>query len=187
MDEAEEFEKEWDERQAGLETLFGKADEMHLHGLIPFLAGIEMGGTPDLLSFSHYNQGKLYVTCELVGSEEQRPNRNGQYELAVCHRGEENWGVDIICQLAHYTLGSEINHGETMDIKPMTPRWSKIVACVFKDIGHFEYFGKPANVICCIGITKRELRWCRENGSKSFLQKAPKGYIYSEKRRKSFV
>jgi hypothetical protein len=187
MSEEEQFEKQWKEREAGLESLFDKADEMVLHGVIPFFAGIEMGGTPDLISFSNYNDGKLYVTCELVGSEEQKPNKNGQYELAICHKDGEEWGVDIICKLAHYTLDEELNHGETMDIKPMTPRWSGIVAFLFKDIGHFTFFGKPANVVCCIGITKRELKWCWKNGGNTFFHKMPEGYIYTEKKRKSFI
>lgn len=187
MSEIEQFEKEWNERQLGLQSLFNKADEMHLHGTIPFAAGIELGGTPDVLSFSNYNNGKLFVTCELVGSEGQKPNKQGQYELAICHFDNENWGVNIITKLSYYTLENEINHGETMDIKPFTPFLSNIVAVIFKDIGHFSYFNNTANVICCIGITKKELKWCWENGAEAFFQKIPKDYIFTEKRRKSFV
>jgi hypothetical protein len=79
MDEAEPFEKQWNERPGGLESLFGKADEMVLHGVILFQMGTEMGGTPDVLSFSSYVDGKLHVTCELVGSEEQKPNNHGRW------------------------------------------------------------------------------------------------------------
>src|SRR5687768_1629970 len=67
-DEADELA----ERQRRLETVFGPADPLHLHGVIPFAFGFEMGGTADALSFSSFStDGILYVSCELVGSPNQ--------------------------------------------------------------------------------------------------------------------
>jgi len=175
-------------RVHALESVFGKSDETHLHGVIPFSLGYDMGGTADVISFSdHYQGAKLYVTCELVGNDDQRPNSKGQYELAVCHKEEEGWPVDLILNLAHYSLESAMDHGQTMDVDPATPQDSDISALIFKRIGEYDAFGKPANVICCIGITKKELDYCFENGSEALFSQLPERYILTEKNRKSFV
>ena len=176
------------ERQRGLELLLGPADDVHLHGVIPFLAGLELGGTPDVLTFSSYTDlGKLYVTCELVGTEEQLPNELGQYELAVCQKEPETWGLDLILKLSYYTLESPINHGETMDIGAAVPEGSNISAFLSRCLGMYTAFARKANVICCVGITERELEYCFEHGPSSLLKRMPQDYILTETKRDDFV
>jgi hypothetical protein len=183
---SDEWQKIWDSRMEGFERNFGKCDDIVLHATIPFEVGLDLGGSPDVVTFSEYINGKLYVTADLIGSE-QTPNSHGNYELAVAHQGKEDWGVDIICRLAYYTLTNVIDHGETMDIAQAVPENSTIVALLFKRIADFDHLGKPANVICCIGITQDELDYCFEYGSEEFFKKFPKSYILTEMYRKSHL
>jgi hypothetical protein len=184
--EVDEWQKIWDARMKGLEAHFGTCDKVHLHAIIPFEIGLDLGGSPDVVTFSEYTSGKLYVTADLIGSE-QKPNSYGNYELAVAHQGEEDWGVDIICRLAYYTLENVIDHGETMDIAEAVPECSTIVALLFKRIADFEHLGKPANVLCCIGITQDELDFCFEHGTKELLKRFPRSYLLTEMCRKSHL
>jgi hypothetical protein len=185
-DDADEWQRVWDARMAGLESHFGKCDRIHLHAPVPFCFGLETGGSPDVVTFSAYTDGKLYVTADLIGSE-QKPNSHGNYELAVVHQGKEDWGVGIICRLAYYTLENVIDDGETMDIAEAAPHGSTISALLFKRIADFEHPGGPANVICCIGITEDELEFCFEHGPVELLRRFPAGYLLTELRRKSHL
>jgi len=185
-DEADDWQRVWDARMAGLESHFGKSDDTHLHGTIPFEFGLEVGGSPDVVTFSKYTAGKFYVTADLIGSE-QKPNSHGNYELAVVHEGADDWGVNIICRLAYYTLDSVIDHGQTMDIGEAAPEGSTIAALLFKRIADFEHLGKPANVICCIGITQDELDFAFEHGTAELFQRLPVDYLLTDLRRKSHL
>lgn len=173
------WEKLWDARVKGMENTFGTHDPSVLHGTIPFHLGQDLGGTPDVLLFSGYTDGRLYVTADLIGSE-QVPNSSGNYELAVVHKSEEDWGVSIICQLAYYTLENPIEDGETMDIGSATPEGSSIEAFLFRRIADFDVLGNSANVICCIGITGAELAYKHKNGSKALIEKLGDKFLLTD-------
>ena len=187
MSEDKEWQEVWDARMKGLESAFGKCDKTHLHSTIPFDLGIDLGGSPDVVSFSGFTDGKLYVTTDLIGCADQKPNSHGNYELAVAHKGDEDWGIDIICRLAYYTLDNEIDDRETMDIGQATPDESTIEALLFKRIASFDFQGNPANVICCIGITKSELDFCLDKGTDALINKLPQGYVLTDLYRKDYV
>ena len=187
MTDEEMWEEIWNARMRGLEASFGKCDDTVLHAVVPFELGLNVDGSPDVVSFSNFTSGRLYVTAELIGSESQKPNSHGNYELAIAHQGDEKWGVDIICRLAYYTLDNVIEDGETMDIEEATPDGSTIEVLLFKQIASFDFRGSPANVICCVGITKDELEFCFEQGSSALIKKMPKNYVLTDFYRKSFL
>ena len=136
--------------------------------------------------FSSYTDGKLFVTADLIGSK-QAPNSAGKYELAVVHKGEEDWGVNIICQLAYYTLEKPIDDGETMSIGSATPEGSSIEAFLFRRIAEFDVLGNNANVICCIGITGAELKYKQKNGSTSLINKLGNKFLHTDLYRNSKI
>lgn len=175
-------------RLAGLESILGKSDDIHLHSTIPFDLGQDVGGSPDIIPFSGYSgSGILYVTCDLSGTEDQQPNDHGTYELAICHEEGIDWGIDLICKLAYYTHKATLRHGETMDISQATPDGSTISAFLFKHLGDFKVFGKPAGVLCCIGITESELDHAMNHGSDSLFSAIPRDYILTDTYRESYV
>lgn len=163
------WEELWDARIEGMENTFGPHAPVVLHASIPFRIGQDLGGSPDVVPFPTFTKGTLYVTAELIGSE-QPENAMGNYELAVAHEGDEQWGVNIICQLAYYTLHTVLEDGETMDIGSATPDGSTIEAFLFRRIAQFDVLGKTANVICCVGISGPELAYAREHGSQALIK-----------------
>ena len=186
MSEEDSWEAFWDARITGMEQSFGAHDETVLHGATPFDLGQDLGGTPDVVTFSKYTDGKLYVTADLIGTE-QVPNSAGNYELAVVHKGDESWGVNIICQLAYYTLENPIDDGETMDIGSATPQGSTIEAFLFRRIAEFNVQDIKANVICCIGITGSELAYKQKNGSAALIEKLGNDFLLTDLYRASKI
>lgn len=186
MSEEDSWEELWDARIQGMEKTFGPHDDSVLHGTIPFHLGQDSGGSPDVVMFSKYTDGKLYVTADLIGSE-QAPNSVGNYELAVVHKGEEDWGVNIICQLAYYTLENPIDDGETMDIDSATPEDSTIEAFLFRRIAEFDVLGSKSNVICCIGITGPELEYSHNTGSTELIDKLGNDFLITDLYRESRI
>lgn len=186
MSDEDSWEALWDARIREMEKTFGPHDETVLHGTIPFHLGQDLGGTPDVVMFSKYTGGKLFVTADLIGSK-QIPNSTGTYELAVVHKGEERWGVNIICQLAHYTLDNPIDDGETMDIRSATPEGSLIEAFLFRRIAEFNVQDIRANVICCIGITGSELAYKQNMGSDALIEKLGENFVLTDLHRASII
>lgn len=149
------------ERLAAMESVFGKSDDIVLHAPIPFEFGHEAGGLADIVKFSNHITGVVYATCDLMGRADQIPNRLGAYELAVCHRSDEDWGARYISKLAYYTLMARVEPGQTMDLGTWMPTGSSITAIMFEELASFEIRGQPAGVLVCIGITADELSACR--------------------------
>lgn len=156
----------WDARLAALESILGKSHDIVGHGTIPFSLGADLGGTADIVYFHNHVEGILSVTAELIGNPDEIPNSMGNYELAICARDDDDWGPNIIGQLAHYTLETPLEPGQTMDIGPATPEGSTIVAFLFCDYGRFVVRDQNAGIILCVGITSSELEACRKGESK---------------------
>ncbi|MCA8914709.1 MAG: suppressor of fused domain protein [Planctomycetes bacterium] len=148
----------WNARLAGLEGLFGKSDPDVQHAVVPFELGYEAGGGPDYVTFSNHKGGVLFVSAELTGESSQLPSAAmGQYELAMLHRGEEDWHSRIQRGLAYYSLKTVIEPGHTMDLGPLAPGGSEISALLFVDYGRFKLNDKSAGVLLLVGITQHEL------------------------------
>jgi len=150
----------WDERLAALEALYGKSDDMVGHGVVPFYLGADVGGAADIVYFLSHIPGRLSVTAELIGCEDQKHGPLGNYELAIAHRDANEWGPDLISRLAHYTLDAVLKPAETMDIAPATPEDSTIDALMFFDYGTFSFRSRRAGVLLCVGITEKEKKAC---------------------------
>ncbi len=151
----------WNARIAAMEALLGKSDDIVGHAPVPFDLGADIGGAADIVFFRGHVNGVIAATSELIGNNEQLPNDQGNYELAIGHRADDEWGPRIISQLAHYTLQAALNPGETMEIGPATPDGSTIAAFLFCDYGRFQVLGRNAGLLLCIGITSKELSFCR--------------------------
>jgi hypothetical protein len=179
----------WDARVAAMEGILGKSADTVGHGVIPFQFGAEMGGAADIVYFRNHLDGVVAATSELIGCDDQIPNEQGNYELMICARKDDLWGPDIICQLAHYTLESALNPGETMDIGPAVPQGSTIAAFLFCDYGRFHVRDRPAGLLLCLGITDEELSACRA-GNRSQVESALKEadvYPFTDLFRKSVL
>lgn len=187
--DTDEHEYWWAARLRALEKIYGKASKVVGHAAVPFYLGAEAGGAADVMYFRNHVPGVLTVTAELIGSEEQVRSTLGNYELAICHRDAETWGPNLISRLAHHTLESPLEPGETMDIGPIAPEGSGIAALLFESYGRFEVEGRKAGVLLCIGITEEELKWCLRGKSAEIVQhlKARSIFPFTEFGRQSVV
>lgn len=158
-------EDSFDATSAALEALLGKADDGVLHSMVP----LELGGFSDVLTFRRYLPGVAYVTAELIGSDGQKANRLGKYELMMCMRAESDWAGNLVSRLARYTLDAKLEPGETMDIGPAVPEGSSIEALLFTvpDLPKptLDVLGVRAGLLLCIGITGPELAACHGHGA----------------------
>ena len=177
--ENSEWEKLWDERLRALESLYGKSAGVVGHAVVPFEFGPEIGGAADVVYFNEWKPGRLSVTAQLIGCDEQKPNDQGAFELAICHRTrDEQWGPNFISRLAHYTLDAVVNPEETMDIGSAVPADSTIAAFLFHDLGRFTFRGRPAGVLLCIGITADECAACRVGRTSEVLEALQRHAVY---------
>lgn len=156
----------FDERLAAMQRVFGKSADIVLHAVVPFEFGSDLGGRADVVQFHDHINGVIYVTCDLLGNTKQVANSLGTYELAICHRYneeryKEDWGPEIIAALAYYTLDAQVEAGHTMDIGSSASKESLISAFLFDEFAAFDFRGQPAGVLLCIGITADELSACR--------------------------
>lgn len=174
---------------AALEALFGPSAEQVSHALVPFYFGYDAGGRADVIRFQNYVGGSVYVTCDLIGCDNQIKNSLGNYELAICHRGKEIWGIDIISNLAFYTLDELLEPGDTMDIGQAVPKNSSLRGLLFLDFGRFSVRDRHAGVLLCIGITADEIAVCRSGGRSTVeAELNAKGvYPYTDLQRKSVL
>src|SRR5262249_31894424 len=77
--------KWWKPRIEALEVILGPQGKMDLHAPIFFDAGAELGGAPDIHTFTRHVKGVVaYVTAELIGRDNQLANELGNYEVMIC-------------------------------------------------------------------------------------------------------
>ena len=185
----DEWEELWGERLAVLQAQFGAADDAVGHAAVPLRLGPEAGGAADVLYFRNWTPGRLSVTAELLGFDDQPANALGQYELAVCHRDDEGWGPNLISLLANYTFDCALEPGETMGIESAVPDGSDVVALLFCDLARFDFRDAPAGVLLCIGITREELDACHADRGDEVLAalKAAGVFPYTDLRRPSVM
>jgi hypothetical protein len=170
----------WNKRKAALESVLGPADNRVLHATVPF----DLGGLADVLFFraaplSYYGasgsatktgkriDGLVAATCELLGEPSQMPNLQGTYELAIAHRGENDWGPAAISNLARYTSKAVQQPGQTMDIGSAVPANSTIAGFFFDDFKRMTFDGADAGILLCIGLTADEVMACRKGKRQS--------------------
>lgn len=170
----DEYELLWNARIEGLRPIFGKPDDHVFHSPIPFY----LGGDADVLPFSNHCGGTAYVTADLTVPREDNDTSAADYELVICHRPHNEWGPNIISQLAKYTLEVRLEPSETMDMGPAIPQPSKIVAFLFADYGTFELLGSQRGLLLCLGITSEELQLCQEGKSQFVLDKLKEAGVY---------
>ncbi len=157
----------WNAREAALEEVLGRAEEVVATAPFP----IYLGGSADVMFFRNHIEGVVNVTAGLTGLSGQEENRQGNYELMICHRDDDETGMRIISQLASYTLDNPINPGETMSIGDAAPEDSTITAFLFFDYARIRVLDQAAGLLLCLGITSEELKACR-SGHRERVEKA---------------
>ena len=154
----------WDERLGAMEAILGPSDGLVSHTAVPFDFGFDAGSRAAVVHFRQHLPGVVLATCGLIGTDEQVTNVLGNYELAICHRSDEDWGIGLLGGLAYYTLDASLKPGSTMDIEGAVPAGSVISGQLFTEFARFVVRGRKAGLLLCIGITSDELALCRTGG-----------------------
>jgi hypothetical protein len=146
-----------------IRTHVGNIGQDDFHSVIPFDAGLELGGAPDLVSveFPKGNSHVAYITSDLIGRK-QVPNRLGNYELMICLPPNLTAGfaIQTLAPLAYYSLTEALEPGETSDISEMLPSDSTLAGLLFFDYARFQILNRACGILLCIGITGDEMRHC---------------------------
>lgn len=185
-----DWEAWWDARTAAFEAVLGKSDELVGHSIVPFEFGVEAGGAADVLYFRNHLAGVVTVTAQLIGDDDQIPNDQGNYELMICERNDDDhWGASFISRLAQYTLEARLNPGETMDVGPALPEDSTLSAMLFLDYARVDVLGRDCGLLLCLGITADELAACRRGRTAEVeaALKAAAVYPFTDHNRRSVV
>jgi hypothetical protein len=167
-----------DARIEALESVLGESDHFVDHAAIPFDQGSENGGSADVIFFRRHVHGIISVTSELIGREDQVQNDLGNYELMICHRHDDDWGADVIGQLAYYTLRARLNPGDTMDIAGAAPQGSSIAGLLFYGYASFEVKNRKCGLLLCLGITTDELEACRTGNRHTVEKRLKEASVY---------
>ena len=166
----DEWSKWWSAREVALEKVFGPMADLVRHSPVPFELGEAAGGVADVVYFrEHVPNGVLAVTSDLIGRDGQVANALGNYELAICRRGELDWADYLISRMAYYTFRKALNPMDTMDISSIVPKGSTISALLFLELARFRVRGRDAGVLLFMGITADELSACRSGRTASVL------------------
>jgi hypothetical protein len=168
---ADKFFKQIDEQ-------FGPFDRPFLFRVFPF----DAGGALNLLTVGARRESFVtYVTWDLFGHDEQKHGRLGRYELAaVCD--DENWCIEILTKIGRQSLETVLNPGDTLDIGPWVDSSAVLQGIVFEEacslrirVGiHREQCG----LLRCIGITRQELQYAKDNGVPSLIRLLQDAGIY---------
>lgn len=157
--EDNDWQQLWDKRLTALESVLGASDDTVFHSPVPF----HLDGSADVLAFHKHNEGVAYVTANLIGDDRSKPNDLGQYELMICLRKDADWAPQLISNLAKYTIDAVLSPNDTMDIGPALPQPTQLEAFLYVSYANVTVDDKKAGILLCLGITKDELSFVREN------------------------
>jgi hypothetical protein len=178
-----EYEKDYELKEQGLESVLGKMHNMVGHAIIPF----EIGGTVDMYYFPNHIPGTGFATMELLDPDGKgpQPNRLGTYELVAFTRlpyitseGTET-PFDLIerrtcgtfTSIGSYSFGAVLKPGDTCEV----PRDDEDNRCLIfdqysPDNKEFMIGGRKHHLLLCMEIFRNEMDFARENGSSELIE-----------------
>lgn len=199
---AEQYDKDYEEKEKGLEAVLGKIHTMVGHAIIPF----DAGGTMDMYYFLNHIPGTGFATMELLdpAGNGPKPNRLGTYELVAFTKEPYNENEQtqtafnlierhlcrIFTRVGNYSFQAVLNPNETCEI----PVDGKENICMIFD--NYQPAGKEFRVgdrkhhlLLCLEVFRSEMEFARENGSITLIELLKeKGYYpYSDLDREAVV
>jgi len=198
----EEWNKDYEEKQKGLERVLGKMHDMVGHAIIPF----DVGGTLDMYYFPNGIPGTGFATMELLRPDGSGPipNRIGTYELvsftkAAYDSSESETPFNniqgrlnvILTNIAHYSSQAKLEPKETAELPADEgqPNYC-ILFDDYKPNGQeFTIGNRRHGLLLVMEIFKDEMDFAMENGSDKLIErlKAKGYYPYSDLDRESVV
>jgi hypothetical protein len=199
----EEWDKEYEDKQAGLERVLGKMHDMVGHAIIPF----DIGGTVDMYYFLNGINGTGFATMELIKPDGtgSKPNRLGTYELVAFTKELYNHDVGemlpfntverrlcgIMTTIGAYSFQAKLEPKETVEVpgKEGEPNFC-VVLDEYKPNGiEFTIGNRKHGLLLVIEIFRDEMNYAMKNGSDKLFEKlkAKGHYPYSDLNRESVL
>jgi Suppressor of fused protein (SUFU) len=191
----EQYDKDYEEKEKGLETVLGKMNGIVGHAIIPF----EVGGAVDMYYFQNHIQGTGFATMELLdpNGNGPKPNRIGTYELVAFTSETYNESEEtptpfnlierrvygIFTTIGNYSFQAVLNPNETCEV----PTNGEDNRCLVFDnyrpgSKEFKIGDRKHHLLLCLEIFRSEMEFARKNGSEELLDKlkAVGHYPYSD-------
>jgi hypothetical protein len=198
----EELDRNYEEKQAGLERVLGKMNEMVGHSIIPF----ELGGSLDMYYFSNGIPGTGFASMELLSPDGSGPipNRTGTYELvSFTKEAYESDDKDsnfkkiqgrlnvIMTNIASYSYQAKLEPRETAELPgdEGQPNYCLLFDEYKPNGQEFRIGERKHGLLLVMEIFKDEMEYARKNGSDRLIEKLKlHGYYpYSDLNRKSVL
>jgi hypothetical protein len=191
----EEYEKDYETKSKGLESILGEMYGMVGHAIIPF----SIGGAVDMYYFTKHIQGTGFATMELLDPDGNgpKPNKLGTYELVAFTKEAYNESSEIetpfnkierrfcgiFTTIGNFSTQAILNPNETCEV----PSEGEENRClVFDNYIHdekeFSYGGRKHHLLLCLEVFRSEMEFARKNGTPKLLElmKEKKLYPYSD-------
>lgn len=200
----EQWDRCYQEKQAGLERILGKMHTMVGHAIIPF----NVGGAVDMYYFTDGIPGTAFATMELIKPDGSGsvPNRLGTYELITFTRerynpaeGEEVSDFDkmerrmcgIMTSVGAYSFQAKLEPNETMEApgEEGEPNICLLLDDYRPDGVEFIISERKHGLLLVIEVFREEMEWARANGGGKLIEKLKKAghYPYSDLNRQSVL
>lgn len=129
------------------------------------IVGFDAGGPLSLCSVGR-DRGEpfvTYVTCELALKAEQRPSRQGRYELMLmCD--DEDWARTLLTNVGRMSLEAEFGHGHTLDIGAWGEPSSLIQGVAFELFASPHVGPEEYAIFRLHGLSRDDLAEAQEKG-----------------------
>lgn len=179
----EEYDKHYEEKVKGIESVVGKMHGLVGHAIIPF----QMGGTVDMYYFTNHIPGTGFATMELLdpNGNGPKPNHLGTYELIAFTKELYNEKVEtpssfglierricgIFTAIGNYCIQAVLNPYETCEVpSERGPNKCLIFDNYQPGDKEFKIGDKKHHLLLCVEIFKREMEFARQNGSVGLIQ-----------------
>lgn len=198
----EQFDKDYEEKEKGLEKILGKMYRMVGHAIIPF----EIGGAVDMYYFPNHIEGTGFATMELLdpNGNGPKPNRIGTYELVAFTKEPYNEGEEIptafnlierrVCgtftTVGNYSFQVVLNPNETCEVPTDGGENRCLIFDNYQpDDKEFKIGDRKHHLLLCIEVFRSEMEFARQNGSEELFNKLKSAghYPYSDLNREPVV
>lgn len=198
----EEYNKDYELKEQGLERVLGKMHGIVGHAIIPF----SVGGAVDMYYFKNHIKGTGFATMELLNPDGYgpKPNRIGTYELVGFtkldyNENEENQTefntierrfCGIFTTIGNYASQAILNPNETIEVPNGTDENNCLILDNYRpDNKEFKIEERSHHLLLCLEVFRSEMEFARKNGSDKLINllKEKGFYPYSDLDRKPVV
>lgn len=189
----EEAERDYELKQAGLETVLGKMHNLVGHAIIPF----SIGGAVDMYYFPNHIQGTGFATMELLDPDGNGPlkNRLGTYELVAftkhslrsaeeseksAFNATEKKVCGYLTAIGMYSSQAVLNPNETVEIPNGEGEENTcLVFDKYEPNGvQFSIGNREHHLLLCLQVFRSEMEYARQNSSAELLKLLKENNIY---------